>query len=76
MSMKPAIVVVAYNRVKALQRLLDSLKNADYSGFSDITTHGKPTFHIRFPSFPWDHSLCSREHKPMTMLVCKDSTIV
>jgi len=37
MSMKPAIVVVAYNRVKALQRLLDSLKNADYSGFSDIT---------------------------------------
>ena len=37
MSMKPAIVVVAYNRDKALKRLLNSLESADYSGFSDIT---------------------------------------
>ena len=48
MSMKPAIVVVAYNRVKALQRLLDSLKNADYSGFSDITLIISIAITVRF----------------------------
>ncbi len=34
---RPAIVVVAYDRVKALKRLLKSLDEADYSGFDDIT---------------------------------------
>ena len=47
-----------------------------HSGFLDITTHARPRFHIRLPTCPWDHRPCSREHKPMTMLVCKDSTTV
>ncbi len=34
---KPAIVVVGYDRVRALKRLLQSLKEADYSGFQDVT---------------------------------------
>ncbi|WP_026837167.1 glycosyltransferase [Gillisia sp. JM1] len=34
---QPAIVVVAYNRPHSLQRLLLSLKNANYDNFSDIT---------------------------------------
>ena len=33
---KPAIVVVAYDREKALDRLLTSLGNADYEGFIDV----------------------------------------
>lgn len=35
-SMTPAIIVVAFNRPKALRRLLNSLRKADYSGYSDI----------------------------------------
>lgn len=34
---RPAIVVVGYDRIKALKRLLNSLGNADYEGFHDIT---------------------------------------
>ncbi len=36
-NIRPAIVVVAYDRVKALKRLLESLDAADYSGYDDIT---------------------------------------
>lgn len=34
---KPVIVAVGYNRVDSMKRLLTSIVNADYSGFSDIT---------------------------------------
>jgi len=34
---KPAIVVVGYNRPKALERLLRSIHDADYSDYSDIS---------------------------------------
>lgn len=34
--MAPAIVVVAYNRPRSLQRLLNSLKAAHYDGYTDI----------------------------------------
>ncbi|MCR4589523.1 MAG: hypothetical protein K5668_01715 [Lachnospiraceae bacterium] len=36
-SIKPAIVVVAYDRARALERLLGSIGDADYSGLSDVT---------------------------------------
>lgn len=34
---KPAIVVIGYNRVNSLKRLLKSISEADYSGFNNIT---------------------------------------
>ena len=34
---RPVIVVVGYDRTKALNRLLNSLANADYEGLHDIT---------------------------------------
>lgn len=34
---KPAIVVVAYDRVRALERLLKSIADSDFSGYSDVT---------------------------------------
>lgn len=36
-SIRPAIVVAAYNRPDALQRLLDSLEKASYAGCEDVT---------------------------------------
>jgi glycosyltransferase involved in cell wall biosynthesis len=33
---RPAIIVVAFNRAGCLKRLLQSLQNADYSGYSNI----------------------------------------
>ena len=36
-AIKPAIIVVAYNRPNSLQRLLNSLNQADYTGHDSIT---------------------------------------
>ncbi|MDJ0898435.1 MAG: glycosyltransferase [Xenococcus sp. MO_188.B8] len=37
MTIKPVIIVVAYNRPNSLQRLLNSLAQADYTGYDYIT---------------------------------------
>ena len=37
MIIKPVIIVVAYNRPNSLQRLLNSLAQADYTGYDSIT---------------------------------------
>ena len=60
-SEKPAIVVVGYNRDKALARLLNSIGNADFEGFEDIPliisidNGGDPSVIDAADSFDWKH---------------------
>ena len=57
---KIAIVIIAYNREKSLQRLLDSLSQVDYEGFSvplivSIDYSGKSDVQRAAESFEWKY---------------------
>ena len=58
---RPAIVTVGYDRPGALSRLLNSLKEADYDGFDNITLvisidkGGDPAVTRAAEAFDWGH---------------------
>jgi hypothetical protein len=61
MSTAPAIILVAFNRPRSLKRLISSIENADYSGYSDISLvisidgGGPQEVYKIAKDFEWDH---------------------